>query len=83
MPLASLPDSGEEEVEAVLMSYLEANSVSFPCHLGDELDEEAKTVMLVYLVIISFFLKVITAAPLGTVPERVRLFWIAGILDPF
>lgn len=48
VPLASLSD-GSQEVEAVLFSYLEANSSSFPCHLGGEMDEESRTVMLFYL----------------------------------
>jgi polyhydroxyalkanoate synthesis regulator protein len=50
VPLASLPGHSGEEMEAVLLSYLEANTAAFPCHLGEDMEEDAKTVMLIYLV---------------------------------
>ena len=52
VPLATLPlqQQAEGEVKAVLLSYLEANSASFPCYLGEDMTEETRTVMLLYLV---------------------------------
>lgn len=50
LPLATtLPLEEEGQVRTVLVSYLEANSASFPCHVGEDLDEETRTVMLLYL----------------------------------
>jgi hypothetical protein len=49
VPLATLPLE-EGRVKAVLLSYLEANTAAFPCHVGEDLDEEIRTLLLLYLV---------------------------------